>query len=193
MKDKLRELAEWMRSINGHCAYALTEILDAEGDGVAVGTYECPICGYDKPHSHEDASQFPWHMQYRDQFEQLVRPHIRQVGKEFLFGGMRLNGHNQYLAYCGAQARQEGGWAQISRSGDYENEWLNTLWAIFKKTVALTSQLHPTPARSGVVSNKDVDEAMLAYNVDCHSRGDLSNARGTAMRAALESYERSRK
>jgi len=49
------------------------------------------------------------------------------------------------------------------------------------------------PARSGVVSNKDVDEAMLAYNVDCHSRGDLSNARGTAMRAALESYERSRK
>ena len=36
MKDKLRELAEWMRSINGHCAYALTEILDAEGDGGAV-------------------------------------------------------------------------------------------------------------------------------------------------------------
>jgi len=36
MKDKLRELAEWMRSINGHCAYALTEIIDAEGDGGTV-------------------------------------------------------------------------------------------------------------------------------------------------------------
>lgn len=35
MKDKLRELAEWMRGINGHCADALTEILDAEGDGGA--------------------------------------------------------------------------------------------------------------------------------------------------------------
>jgi len=53
--------------------------------------------------------------------------------------------------------------------------------------------LYTHPARSGVVSYKDVDEAMLAYNVDCHSRGDLSNARGTAMRAALESYERNRK
>jgi len=49
------------------------------------------------------------------------------------------------------------------------------------------------PARSGAVSNKDVDEVMLAYNVDCHSRGDLSNARGTAMRAALESFARNRK
>ena len=37
MKDKLRELAEWMRGVNGHCADALTEILDAEGDGGAVG------------------------------------------------------------------------------------------------------------------------------------------------------------
>ena len=36
MKDKLRELAEWMRDVNGHCADALTEILDAEGDGGAV-------------------------------------------------------------------------------------------------------------------------------------------------------------
>jgi len=36
MKDKLRELAEWMRDVNGHCAYALTEILDAEGDGGAT-------------------------------------------------------------------------------------------------------------------------------------------------------------
>jgi len=52
--------------------------------------------------------------------------------------------------------------------------------------------LYTHPARSGVVSNKDVDEAMLAYNVDCHSRGDLSSARGPAMRAALESYERNR-
>jgi len=44
-----------------------------------------------------------------------------------------------------------------------------------------------------VVSNKDVEEAMLAYNVDCHSRGDMSNARGTAMRAALESFMENRK
>ena len=49
------------------------------------------------------------------------------------------------------------------------------------------------PARSGVVSNKDVDEAMLAYNLDCHSRGDMSNARGTAMRAALETFMENRK
>lgn len=109
------------------------------------GTFECPICGYDKPHGHAEDNQFPWHMRYRDEFERIVRLKIRQVGGEFLFGGMRLNGYNQYLAYCGATARQEGGWAELTRSGEYRNEWLQALWSLFKDAVLAAA---PSPGES---------------------------------------------
>ena len=57
MKDKLRELAEWMRYVNGHCAIALTEILDAEEGGYWPDGSDAPIRDYTpaQPTELEDA------------------------------------------------------------------------------------------------------------------------------------------
>jgi len=120
MKDKLRELAEWMRSINGHCAYALTEILDAEGDGGAVAWMRPSDEGYDSS--------------FRDARTVMACP--------------------------------EGSWAK--------DGWI---------------PLFPHPARSGVVSDEDVEASRSAFV----AADDGSTGITEAMRAALETFVRNRK
>lgn len=92
-----------------------------------VGTFVCPICAHDEPHSHSDIEQI---------IERVARPtfesfmHRQFVGRsavgEFFKRGYWLANEAEY-------ARKDGGWAEReSPTGAYKYHELQAAWALWQ-------------------------------------------------------------
>lgn len=98
------------------------------------GTFECPICGHNEPHGHNEAEQIRWHKQYRPTFEALVYKKMRHSNGVTYIGNLQIHeGHR--MGYEGHRARGEREWAQLTQTGGYVRPWMQTLWEMYQSTI----------------------------------------------------------
>ncbi len=145
------------------------------------GTFECPVCGFDKPHYHSPAeASINWHSDYQAIFEDIVFKNLRFDNRELtigLGGDLRPRGGGHFLAYKAEDARRHSGkriegliqepWSEFNRSrpenGDYEKPWMNALWNIFKQTVIAVKRTAPTPPKSASVPVERLEAFISAW------------------------------
>jgi hypothetical protein len=91
------------------------------------GTYVCPICRRDRPHSHSEEEQY---------LEQVVRPAFEtRMHDLFVRSPRGVFARGYYLAYSPTSklARSDGGWAERqSPTGPYRTVELQSAWELFQ-------------------------------------------------------------
>lgn len=103
----------------------LMDLILADADSPR-GTFVCPICGHDEPHSH-DADTVEIERFVRPAFEKFLAGSSSNLVAQYFKEGY-------YLAYGATMhgPRSDGGWAERQgRTGPYKREKLQAAWMIW--------------------------------------------------------------
>lgn len=109
-----------------------------------IGTYQCPVCGWDTPHSHtaSELAERPAIDGARIAFEEHFQKWV--AGNYSRFRNMGLTGF--FWSYPARICnKDDGSWCQReSYNGAYKNHFVNEMWLFWRKAWLAAKGVLPT-------------------------------------------------